>query len=57
MSMRLGVVRDYPEENWPSMDLVADMLLKYSRKAGDVSAESLVSGRGSALPPCNNRET
>lgn len=27
--MRLAVLTDYPEEGWPSMDLVAEMLLKH----------------------------
>jgi glycosyltransferase involved in cell wall biosynthesis len=27
--VRLGIVCDYPEENWPSMDLCAQMLLKH----------------------------
>jgi hypothetical protein len=26
---RLGIVCDFREENWPSMDLVADMLLSH----------------------------
>lgn len=29
--MRLAVICDYAEENWPSMDLVAEMLLKHLR--------------------------
>ena len=43
MQLRLGVVPDYRAEKWPSMDLVADMLLQEIRagRAGEVQAESL----------------
>ncbi len=39
---RLAVLRDFPEEGWPSMDLFAEMLLAEarSRPAGDVRVES-----------------
>ncbi|MFM7437070.1 MAG: glycosyltransferase [Snowella sp.] len=30
--LRLAIIRDYPEEDWPSMDLCADMLTKYLQK-------------------------
>jgi glycosyltransferase involved in cell wall biosynthesis len=29
---RLAMIRDYPEEDWPSMDLCADMLTNYLQK-------------------------
>jgi glycosyltransferase involved in cell wall biosynthesis len=32
MSLRLGIVSDYVEETWPSMDLVADMLEAYLQR-------------------------
>jgi glycosyltransferase involved in cell wall biosynthesis len=41
--LRLGIASDFREEKWPSMDLVADMLLHEIRegRAGDVEGESL----------------
>jgi glycosyltransferase involved in cell wall biosynthesis len=41
--LRLCILPDFREENWPSMDLVADMLLHEIRagRAGDVQGESL----------------
>jgi glycosyltransferase involved in cell wall biosynthesis len=38
--VRLAVVCDYPEEQWPSMDLVGEMILTYLRKehVGEVAA-------------------
>jgi glycosyltransferase involved in cell wall biosynthesis len=37
--MRLAVLTDYPEEGWPSMDLVAEMLLKHT--PADVQATKI----------------
>jgi glycosyltransferase involved in cell wall biosynthesis len=33
--VRVGIVADYREENWPSMDLMADMLLQHVPSATD----------------------
>lgn len=33
--IRVGVVCDLREENWPSMDLIADMLMEHLHAAGD----------------------
>ena len=33
--LRVGIVADYREENWPSMDLMADMLLQHLPSAAD----------------------
>jgi glycosyltransferase involved in cell wall biosynthesis len=38
-SPRLAVIADYPEEGWPSMDLVAEMLLKHLAGSELVRAE------------------
>ena len=41
--LRVGVVCDYPEERWPSMDLVGEMILTHLRSehAGAVVAERI----------------
>jgi glycosyltransferase involved in cell wall biosynthesis len=38
--LRVAIVADYPEEGWPSMDLVAEMILAHLRRnhAGEVEA-------------------
>ena len=50
--LRVGVVCDYPEEGWPSMDLVAEMILTHLRSghAGVVAAERI-------CPPFRHRLT
>jgi glycosyltransferase involved in cell wall biosynthesis len=49
---RIAVIADYAEENWPSMDLVADMLLDHIRKEhGHVFDATLV------RPPMRRRLT
>ena len=42
--IRLAVLRDYPEEGWPSMDLFAEMLVAEARRRpeGSVWTESYV---------------
>src|SRR4029450_10936833 len=39
-NIRVAVIADYLEEGWPSMDLVADMLMEHLRKehAGTIEA-------------------
>src|SRR5207249_10039696 len=39
--IRLGLICDFAEENWPSMDLVADMLLVQAQAASEVDAERI----------------
>jgi len=43
--LRLGVIPDFREENWPSMDLVADMLLR------EIGAERVEHARAESLCP------
>ena len=43
MRLRVAVIADYLEENWASMDLVAEMLLEHLRhEHGDTIAPTLV---------------
>lgn len=48
--IRVGVVCDYLEERWPSMDLIPEMILRYlaKRPASEVLAERI-------CPPWNHR--
>src|SRR5436853_7013391 len=39
-SARLGVICDLAEENWPSMDLIADMLLAHLRDGPSIGLEA-----------------
>lgn len=39
--LRLGVIRVYREEDWPSMDLCADQLLKFLHNEHDIEAVDL----------------
>jgi glycosyltransferase involved in cell wall biosynthesis len=54
MSLRVGVVCDLAEERWPSMDLVAEMLLerlpRYSRRIEAVRLQPPLRRRATALP-------
>ena len=42
-SPRLAVLSDFPEEDWPSMDLVAEMLLKelHNQASKEIIAQPL----------------
>lgn len=47
---RLAIICDYPEENWPSMDLCAQMLLKHLQSEHTAFIQTI-----QISPPFNNR--
>lgn len=56
--LRVAVIADYLEEGWPSMDLVADMLIdRLRREHGDIEASLIrpaMRRRATALPVVKN---